>query len=119
MKSQDLTKEHLDIIFKEIYKENLYTCSFTQHQVITTFDIRNKLWEKYRIYVKKDAEVVRKKIREWWNSYKWKYEPRPHKMICEIAVYLASAMSYDYCMLGDKKSLICVYDDQSEFSTVS
>jgi hypothetical protein len=51
-----------------------------------------RLWSKYRIPYKKEAEALRKKMREWWSSYPWMYEPRPHKMICGVAVSLASPM---------------------------
>jgi hypothetical protein len=119
MKAQNLTKEHLNIVFKEIVKEEIefnkkHCIHLSIGQVVSTFDIRDKLWKKWRIHVIKDAEIVRRKIKEWWDSYKWKYEPLPHKMICGIAVHISSPMSYDYCMLESsgniKKSLITIYD---------
>lgn len=116
MKAEKLTNKHFDDIFKELAKEK----SRWGWCVISTFDFAIKLWKKYHIAYKKEAEIVRAKMREWWNSYKWKDEPIFHKMICNIAVSLASPMAYDYCALEKRgilsKSLITVYQNQKRFS---
>jgi len=118
MKAEDLRKEHFDKVFKQCIKRE--SGAFAYPIIITTHEIAQKLWLMYRVPIRKEVETVRKKMREWWNSYPWFYEPRIHKMICGIAVFLASPMNYDYCALerpgfGAIKSLICVYNNQKEF----
>lgn len=118
MKAASLTNKHFDDIFKELVNDK----STWGWCVISTFDFAIRLWKKHHVAYKKDAETVRAKMREWWNSYKWNSEPIFHKMICGIAVSLASPMSYDYCILEKagytSKSLITVYQNQTRFSLV-
>ena len=120
MKSAELTNEHFDEIFIELIKEKTSSSSLARAWcILRTFDFAHKLWKKYRIPYKKDAEIVRNKMRGWWNSYPWISEPVFHKMICGIAVGLASPMGYDYCCLERAgyggKSLITVYQNQKRF----
>jgi len=114
MKAEELTNKILDEIFLELVKEYPHPPA-----IIPTRVIAKKLWQKYRIPIKKQAEVVRKKIKNWWNSKPWIFHPRPHKKIGGIAVFLASPMIYDYCILERRGytygSLICVYPNQKEF----
>lgn len=114
MKLENLDKEVFDSLFLDLVREKTRWGAC----IIATRDFAEKLWEKYRIPYKAKAEVVRTKMREWWNSYERKSDPRPHKMVCGIAVYLSQPMSYGYCNLGRTKSmmsLICVYQNQKEF----
>lgn len=116
MKAQLLDNEDFDYVFKLVLEEK----RDWGHIIISTFDLARKLWQKYRVAYKKQADIVRAKMREWWNSYEWKQEPRPHKMICGVAVHIASPMAYDYCALertyhGGMRSLITVYQNQKEF----
>lgn len=112
MKPHLLDKKDFDYLFKTVLEE--------EHQrsdciVISTWDLVRKLWEKYRVPHIKYAQQVREKMREWWNSYPWKYEPRPHKIVCGVAVFLAQPMGYDYCELERGKSLVLTYQNQREF----
>ena len=121
MKAQLLDNEDFDYLFKQVLEEK---GRWGGPIIISTFDLVRKLWQKYRVAYKKQANIVRAKMREWWNSYEWKQEPRPHKMICGVAVHLASPMSYDYCALeptihGGMRSLITVYQNQNEFQVES
>ncbi len=115
MKEGLLDKDVFDHIFKELVREK----SWRGGCIIRTFDIAKKLWSKYRVPYKAEAEIVRKKMREWWDSYEWRGEPRPHKMVCGYAVYLSAPMNYDYCMLERSsrigQSLISLYYPQKEF----
>lgn len=117
MRVENLKKEHFDTIFRELLLEK--RSSGMAPYLISTFDLADKLWEKFRLPYKKQAEVIREKMRAWWSSYEWRYEPRPHKLICGVAVFLSSPMSYDYCMLEKsghtQQSLICIYQNQGEF----
>lgn len=119
MKVERLTNKHFDDIFKELVKEKSHYGCVRGFCVISTFDFAIRLWKKHHIAYKKEAKTVRSKMREWWNSYKWKSEPIFHKMICGIAVSLASPMSYDYCVLEKRgllsKSLITIYQNQKRF----
>ena len=115
MKAEELTNDIFDSVFRDILKEATHG-----PLIIATWDIARRLWLKHRIPIKKQANVVREKMREWWNSYPWLHEPRAHKMICGVAVYLSSPMSYDYCALErgymhTMRSLISVYQNQREF----
>jgi len=116
MKAKDLTKEHFDEIFKQCIEGR----GFARPLIISTREIARRLWFTFRVPIRKEVDVVRQKMRAWWNSYPWLSEPRIHKMICGVAVFLSSPMAYDYCALerpsfGVIKSLICVYSNQKEF----
>lgn len=107
-----LDKDVFDHIFSVLVKEKM------SHGIciIATRDFAKKLWKMYRIPYKAKADLVRRKMREWWNSYPWISEPRPHKKIQGVAIYLSHPMGYDYCMLEHPSfSLISVYQDQKEF----
>ncbi len=120
MKASLLDKDMFDHIFKELVEEN--RTIMRAFVILNTFDIARKLWSKHRIPYKAQAELVRKKMREWWNSYEWRKEPLFHKMICGYAVNLAQPMGHDYCILERRGlssySLISVYPfrQQKDFS---
>lgn len=112
MKAALLNKKVFDDIFMELVEER--SSWRGGHVIIRTFDIAKKLWSRHRVAYKAEAPLVRKKMREWWNSYKWKEKPRPHKLVCDYAVYLSSPMGYDYCMLETRQSLICSYPSHQQ-----
>lgn len=117
MKAEELNDEILDDIFVQLVNE------WKQERllpiIISTRDLAKKLWEKHRVPIIKQHEVVKKKIREWWNRKPWIRDPLPHKKIRGIAVSLSSPMAYDYCILETRglthKSLIAVYTNQKRF----
>ena len=120
MKSEDLTDSIFDEIFLAVLEEKKKYLRLYPH-FIKTFDLAEMLWKKYRIPYKRDADLVREKMRAWWNGKPWVYTPRPHKKIVGIAVYLSSPMNYDYCLLQKGipgKSVISIYDNQKEFKSV-
>jgi len=119
MNANDLKREHLDAVFLEVLEEIRSTRGGRVWPIITTFALAKKLWSKYHVPYQKQVEIVRDKMREWWNSYPWLHEPRAHKMICGVAVNASPPGSYDFCCLEKRGltslSLITVYGDQKEF----
>jgi len=111
MKAEDITNETIDEAFIELVEEYSKRIAI----IISTRAIAKQLWKKYRIPYKKQASVVREKIKNWWNSKPWVYRPRPHKKIQGVAVCVGSPMNSDYCFLERRCSLICVYQNQAEF----
>ena len=119
MKAVDLTNQHFDEVFKELVIKKSNKKPFKVYPVISTREIAKMLWKKYHVPFIKEAEIVRSKLREWWNSYPKKHKPIFHKMICGIAVYLSSTMGADFAYiekLGYKHySLICIHQNQRRF----
>jgi len=106
----------LDEAFLTLYNERRGRLAI----IISTRDIARWLWKEYRVPYKKDAEVVREKMRTWWQNKPWIREPRSHKKIGNMAVYISSPMNYDYCCLEKRMynslSLIVVYSNQRQFN---
>ena len=117
MKAGDITNEFLDNLVIEIFqnKDSRYSiiCMF-----ISTTDMAERLWSKYRIPYKRDVDIIRRKMKSWWANKPWIYEPRPHKKIGKYAVYISSPMGYVYCVLEEGlvgRALISFYPDQKQF----
>lgn len=119
MNADNLKKEHIDAAFAEVLDDLQNTRGGRVWSIVTTFALARKLWSKYRVPCRKQAETVRTKMREWWQSYPWLHEPRAHKMIGGVAVNASPPGSYDFCILERRGltqlSLIIVYNDQEEF----
>ncbi|HDH43991.1 MAG TPA: hypothetical protein ENG66_01095 [Thermococcus sp.] len=117
MKAEQLTKQHFDKAFKAVLAEKK-----DRHIIIiSTYDLAKKLWELFRVPIRKEIDLIREKMREWWRNYPWLENPRPHKKICGVAVELGSPMAYDYCCLEKSKgglicrSLIVVCQNQQDY----
>jgi len=120
MKAEELNDEIFDDVFVQLVNEWKQKSWKPFPIIISTRELAKKLWEKHRVPILKQYEIVKKKMREWWNRKPWIYEPSPHKKIRGIAVSLGTPMAYDYCMLEKRSfhtygSLIMVYTDQKRF----
>ena len=119
MKAIELNDEIFDQVFDELRNE--YGSS---PLILKTFDFAIKIWTKYHIPYKKDADIIREKMRAWWKNKPWKHEPRPHKMIGSTAVYLSAPMNNDYCCLQRGINNLCLsmiigYQNQKQFTSLT
>jgi len=87
------------------------------YPMIKTDDIAKVLWKKHRVPIYKQVDIVREKIREWWNQKTWYTVPIHHKWVGKYAVYLGSPMGTTYCVIDKARSmaLIIAHQDQTQF----
>lgn len=118
MKTEAITSEFIESIVVDLIKEGINR-QFSRPIIISTDDIADVMWKKYRIPTRRDCEKIRKKIKHWWSQKEKHREPKVHWFVGQYAVFTTAPMKAVYCTLptggGLPQGLIFLHPNQSFF----
>ena len=109
MKASELTDKVLDkIVISLLSKRSGFGLVYP---MASTWEIASELWRQHRVFVRKDADIVKEKMRAWWKKKPTVPEPYPHKMIGKYPVYLTAPMNRTYCILEKPYGSLIIWDN--------